>query len=387
MLTVRRLSDPTDLLADPASWDRLSAGIPFRQTAWLKPWWEHFGQDREAYCLVATDRDGCLRGILPMHRKPAGADFADHRPLRLFGSGAVCTDYMSLLYHAADREAVARAFANFLLDHFDDGEDGWQGMDFDGIAISDRGFQIFLETLQSGGASVHLESTLHSWRKRKTTSWEADLRERGKTQRRKMRRWGERFDALRMTRKVARSDDEVHRSLQQLIEMHQRRWNSVNQPGSFATQTFRSFIHDVANGFRQSGRLHLPTLHLGDHTISAELHFLTANNELLCYSSGYDIDFAHHEPGRLLLVQTIRDLYRNDWQGIDFLRGEETYKQRFGGRPEQLLRVRVFSPRWSSQLRHSLWTVSFETKQWLRNQLGRVPHQTFHLTQSGVVQT
>ena len=69
-------------------------------------------------------------------------------------------------------------------------------------------------------------------------------------------------------------------------------------------------------------------------------------------------------------------LVRRQWEnmdGIDFLRGDEPYKQRAGAQPTRVLRMRAFAPTLMPQLLHAAWWAGFEVKQWMRKRTGRTP--------------
>ncbi|MCO8124379.1 GNAT family N-acetyltransferase [Stieleria sp. TO1_6] len=375
-IRVRRCGDLTKLLADNQTWDGLAGAVPFRQSAWLEPWWEHFGSSLEPYVLVATDQNESIRGILPLFRcQSAGA-----RGLSMIGSGDACSDYVSILCQPSDSQQVTGQMAKFLVNAYHQREDSWDYLDIDGIAESDPVMRGFAQQLSQSGASLHATSEMSAWRLPRDATWDDYLNRLAKTQRRKVRRWSEKVASLPgLERHLADTSTSVEAALEQLIAMHQRRWNAAGQDGSYARPRFREFIHDAAVRFFERGQLYLPTLKKNGRVISAELHFQTAQRQLYCYSSGYEVDCASIEPGRILLVQTLLDLHRSEWPGIDFLRGDEIYKRRFGCQSERILRVRAFAPGMTNRVRSMTWNAGFEAKQWMRSRLGRTPHLTLDM--------
>ncbi len=369
MFSIERTSDIQALWSNADQWNALAGGVPFRETSWLRPWWQHFGNGQEAYVLVARDDQRAIRGILPMFR-PAESP----QTLAMIGNGRTCSDYVSVLAAPDDGERIAHEMGNYLATTATDRYHGWSTMQIDGIVAGDQPMEALARSLQAAGATVHGRSRMHTWYKPRLESWDEHLKYFGKTQRRKMRRWSEKVEQTPGLEKVvASSVAEVQVMLDALIDLHQRRWNNAGEPGSYADQKFRSFVCESAKDFFLRDRLHLPTLTRDKQIIGAELHLLGGNRRLYCYSSGYDLDAAEIEPGRILNVETLLDLYRRDCQGIDFLRGDEPYKQRMAAQARPVIQLRVAAPGFVSRVRDSAWRAGFEMKQWIRTRSGRTP--------------
>ena len=369
MYEIVRTNDLASLFAQPELWNRLAGGVPFRETSWLATWWQHFGGDREPFVLVARDRDQVVRGILPLYFD----HHASGRTLRMVGDGVAFSDYVSILCEKEHSHDVAVAMGTFLADS-NSGENHWNLIDIDGVVVDDAAMITLANTLMKLGGTVHAQSRMHTWFRPVKENWEEHLKLFSKTQRRKMRRWSEKVDKIDgLAKHNVTSADQVGTTLDSLIELHQRRWASVGEPGSFADPKFRSFIHDCVADFYVRGRLHLPTLTYDDAIISGELHFIGGDQRLYCYSSGYDIDQAELEPGRILVVETLLDLYRNNWAGIDFLRGDEPYKKRMSAEATRVLRLRIAAASLVPQLKQAAWSAGFEMKQWARRRTGRNP--------------
>tara|TARA_R110002049_G_scaffold285698_1_gene466675 strand:- start:49161 stop:50330 length:1170 start_codon:yes stop_codon:yes gene_type:complete len=371
MYSIERTGDLPSLLADATVWNRLAAGVPFRETSWLGPWWQHFGQDLEAYTLVARDDRGELQGILPLYRTHHGPT---GRTLAMMGDGQAYSDFVSVIATSPHAPSVARAMGQFLANVASDTQDGWDVIDIDGISEGDSAMSALARSLSEGGAALHSQSRMSSWFRACDASWDDHIKRHGKTQRRKLRKWSKQIESTDgLQRIVADTDEQLTDSVDALIKLHQQRWTESGEAGSFADAEFESFIRDSAADFYSRGRLYLPTLTMNDRVVAAELHFIGGDNRLYCYSSGFDTSASELEPGRVLHVDTLMHLYRENLAGIDFLRGDEPYKQRAGAKPTRVLRMRAAAPKMLTQLRHAAWWTGFEVKQWMRKRAGRTP--------------
>ncbi|QDT04428.1 hypothetical protein K227x_28190 [Rubripirellula lacrimiformis] len=363
MFTIETTDDLEGFLANPEQWNRLSQGVPFRETSWLGPWWRLMGQGRRAHLLVARDSAGTVRGLLPMYQSHAAG------VLSMIGDGEACTDHVSVLAESDDAVAVGHAMGRHLAATASDPDQGWEMLDIDGIVEGDIAIAALMSGLKEGGASLHAQSRMSVWYRPADQCWDEHLKRHGKTQRRQMRRWSDRLAG--MNKVVAGTPEETKHLLGVVIDMHQRRWNSVGEAGSFANPAFCDFIHATSEDFLSRDQLYLAVIEHEGTPIAGELKFIGRNGVLYCYSAGYDIVYADLEPGRLMCIDGIQEMYRRGWKGIDFMRGDETYKSRYATESHCLLRVRVAAPTLLPRLRHAAWWTGFELKQWARRQSGR----------------
>ena len=369
MFQVETTRDIDSLLEDTQQWNSLSRGVPFRETPWLGNWWRTFGHDRVAHLLVARDDSGTIRGLLPLY-VPARA--SSDSTLAAIGEGEACTDYISVLAAEPDAIAVAEAFGRHLVATAGDSQYGWSLLDLDGVVEGDNVMQALVDTVSRAGAAVHAQSRMSTWVRPVERSWEDHLKTHGKTRRRKMRRWSDKYgEGKEMECVIAETHSHADLLLDRLIEMHQRRWNEVGEDGSYADHEFCLFIRDAAHELLDAGQLYLKALRHNGKLISAELNIIGANRILYSYSSGFDLDHAEVEPGRVLNVDTLQHLYRMNLAGIDFMRGDEKYKQNLSTESRRVLRLRIVAPSWLPKLRHAMWRTQFSLRQLARRHSGR----------------
>ncbi|KAA1257599.1 hypothetical protein LF1_00870 [Rubripirellula obstinata] len=366
MPTLEIIEDLSGLLEDRLSWDRLACGIPFRQTAWLEPWWNFLAKDCQATVLTARDEQGELIGAFPLYRKPGT------RTLCALGDGEACTDHVSILARPEQSEEIATAFGRHLASNSSHSRHGWDLIDIDGVVEGDKAMAAFAKGLKESGSQLHAGSRMSTWFKPADSDWQEHIKHHGKTQRRRMRRWSEKIDDdPDISRTIAVTESEVKTLLNTIIDMHQKRWNAAGEPGSYSDPNFRDFMHETCRQFLLQGQLHLSGLSFQGQIIAGDINFIGQNRVLYCYSTGYDTNFSELEPGRLLCVDGLREMYRSSLTGVDFMRGDESYKARFTTESRKLYRVRAVAPTLLPRLRHAVWATGFEVKQWMRRRTGR----------------
>ncbi len=355
----------------PALWKSLSRGVPFRQTPWLAAWWRHLGKNLTAYLVIARSSDGTVQGLLPLYRDD---NATQGRTLRPIGDGTACTDDVSVLAMPEHVVQVSAAIGRFLANIASDSKFGWDLLDLDGIVEADEACTALARGLNESGATLHSHSRMSTWYKPCESSWDSYLASLSKSHRRALVQLHKKFqNCSELQYTVAQDSNDIDSSLRQLIELHQQRWLAAGQQGTYAEPEFRDFIADVVSGFSGQGMLFFPTLRQADKIIAAELHFVGCNNRTYCYSTGYNIQSAALQPGRLLNVQVLQHIYNHGWSGVDLLRGDEPYKERMGAKPLRVLRVRAVAPAIVPRLRHIAWKAGFDMKQWIRRHSGRKP--------------
>src|SRR5690606_6135764 len=110
-----------------------------------------------------------------------------------------------------------------------------------------------------------------------------------------------------------------------LIDLHQRRRQSLGEPGCFSSKKWADFHRDIAQQLLAMGQLRLSVLKLDGQPIAAEYHF-AGTNALYVYQGGLEPARCEEEPGRLSMIRCIQQAISEGQQEFDLLRGDEPYK-------------------------------------------------------------
>ena len=376
MHAIELCSRLSEVLVDE-DWNSLARGVPFRQTSWLGPWWESFGEGREACVVVARDESGKPRGLLPLYRRGTAAP---QRTLGMIGDGDACSDYVSVLAQASEAEAIAFEMGRFLAEISRDPDAGWDVLEIDGVVEGDQPMAQLTRGLRQAGVTVHAQSRLHTWFAPCAASWDDYLSNLGKSSRPKMRRLLRQLnDTAGLKVHVADNCQAVHQSLDELIDLHQRRWTAVGEPGSFTTPQFRQFVRETALRFFRQDQLYLVTLRHNGQPVFGGMYLRGHDNRLYCYSTGADTSNQEIEPGNIMNAFVLKYAHDAGMEGLDLLRGDEIYKERLRASATRLVQLRCVAPAWLPRLRHAAWSTGFELKQFARRRIGRKPIEVVDL--------
>jgi CelD/BcsL family acetyltransferase involved in cellulose biosynthesis len=136
-----------------------------------------------------------------------------------------------------------------------------------------------------------------------------------------------------------------------LIDLHQRRRQSLDEPGCFASPPWANFHREVALELLNAGQLRLSILELDGRPVAAEYHLASAD-ATYAYQGGIDPERCEDEPGQLSLILCIERALAQRHQRFELLRGDEPYKPHWRAEPTSTSDVEIVSPRTLSRWRN-----------------------------------
>jgi len=359
-----------DELAGLAShWNSLAKGVPFRWWCWLAAWWRHYGESAggtgcRLFALAVHDHENRLVGLAPWYLESQGAW---GRVVRFLGPGDVCSDYLSILALAGREEQVAVALADWLVvDSAHGGCLAWDALSLCGVDADDGITRHFVDAMQARGSLACREPGANCWRIHLPATWDEYLatlsRSHRKQLRRLQRRW---FDSGRATLQLVHDEDDLNRGLSILADLHQRRRRALGQPGRFANDSFAAFHREAASQLLQQGSLRLTWVELDGNPVAAEYQVI-GSDVVYAYQSGVDPAALEVEPGRLVMMATLRRAIEEGYRAFDLLRGDEPYKPHWRAQPRPSMQVTILPGRGTDWLKHGAWVARRQVRAWVK---------------------
>jgi CelD/BcsL family acetyltransferase involved in cellulose biosynthesis len=127
--------------------------------------------------------------------------------------------------------------------------------------------------------------------------------------------------------------------LEALFRLHGQRWRTRGSSGVLSAASVTAFHRDAAPRLLAADMLRMYAL-MYESAIIGVIYNLQANGRLCYYISGFDPAFARYSPGSLLIHHSAVQAAMEGCRTMDFLRGAEDYKQRWGARPMQTFEIR-----------------------------------------------
>jgi CelD/BcsL family acetyltransferase involved in cellulose biosynthesis len=305
-------------------WSRARAS-PFLSPAWLLPWWKHVGRGELASAAIRDEDSGELVGLAALYVLRD-----DHRARRLFPLGIATTDHLDALALPGREDDVAEAIVQHLI-------------------ATASGWDVF-EAPQLRPHALLL-------RCRWPASWRRELRD------------CEPHPALALparvplslARTIAYSYNRAEREaeltietagptniaplLEALAELHTRRWARRGMPGVLGEPGVLAWHREAAPQLWAEGLLRLCALCFAERVIGVFYGLADAaplpRRRWYFYIGGFDPQFGFLSPGTLLIDHAIRAATSEGASCLDFLRGAEDYKYRWGAVDEPMFALLV----------------------------------------------
>jgi len=304
---------------------------------WLRRWWGVFGDAYGSLGLrIVTAWDGTeLVAALPLYLD-GGARLGpvDPRTLRFISTGEAdfeetCPEFMDLLCRHDAAASVVPAIW-----------DAIRGIACDAIELVDLSAETPLLThgpvpvsASSRGTSYVADITggLAAYIERLSSSNRSHLR--------RLLRQGERAAA----RLEVAGPGDCNAAFDDLVRLHQERWNHDGKPGVFSAPRFVEFHRGLAHEWMAGDRAVVARLFVGDAVVAAHYGFITRTRFDL-YQSGVQMleCDAVSSPGILAILLLMEWLAARGVTTFDFLRGPATHKERMSTSRPEMITLRGF---------------------------------------------
>jgi CelD/BcsL family acetyltransferase involved in cellulose biosynthesis len=164
---------------------------------------------------------------------------------------------------------------------------------------------------------------------------------------------------------VATRCEDALAELDILKSMHQSRWESKGIEGCFSNENFSRFVSDCVARQWGHGRAILAMLRW-EGTPAAGMVCFRDESTLSVYVTSMDPKFSEHKPGWKMHGFMADYALAHGCSTIDYMRGDEIYKQRLGADAASQQRWLIASPR----LRGRVHRAIYQTARELRNYWG-----------------
>ncbi len=331
-ITAYRAAAAFDELAN--EWNALLARAPinclFYTWEWQKTWWQAY-QPGELLILTCRDK-GKLVGIAPLFV----TETARGKSTQIIGCVDV-TDYLDFIIDSEHMQAALAAFADYLqeqrahigaIDLCNIPANSPTRQRLPGL-LAERGFTV--EVVQQEVCPVI--SLPGDWR-----SYLASLDKK------------QRHEVRRKMRRIQGSDRQVDWYIVNGQHDLSREIDTFVQLMAASDPEKERFLHDAGNQrffraivplMQARGWLQLNFLTVDDVPAASYINFLYGDR-VMVYNSGHAHDtYGELSPGIVLLAYNIRHAIEQGYQYYDFLRGDEAYKYRMGGRDTAVLNIRA----------------------------------------------
>ena len=331
-LIVYRDSTVFDILQ--AEWNDLLGRAPhdcvFYTWEWHSTWWQAY-QPGEILILVCRYRDK-LVGIAPLFV----TDSAGVRTAQIIGCVDV-TDYLDFIVDKDYLQPVFEAFA----DYFARERAAIDCFDLCNIPQESPTRAILPELLRARGFETEVDQQEVCPVIDLPSDWGGYMLLLDKKQRHEVRRKMRRIHGTESTIDwyIVNGKDDLDKEVSYFARLMAA--SDPEKERFLRDERNMRFFRRIVPLAQDKGWLQLNFLTIGEERVAAYMNFLYGNR-VMVYNSGHDHQkYSQLSPGIVLLAYNIQHAIENGYKFYDFLRGDESYKYRMGGRDTAVMNIRA----------------------------------------------
>lgn len=350
-------------------WNRLlddssAQGVCLRWE-WLHTWWEIYAADNARLCvLLVRENGGRLVGLAPFYVQIEKKFGLGVRTLRFLGTGEaeseeVASEYLDIAALRGFEERVAQRVWEFLR-----GARCWDQLVFNDVLNDSLVLATLRQFLEAERIFVVSERVGVRYSVGVPPNWEEYIARLGPGaakrlpyKRRKLERAGH------VTMKTVTRPEEMDQAFEELVRLHQLRWQTQGAQGVFASTRFTDYHRRLMRMLLARGELRLRFLSLDGVNI-AVLYNLRHKDTEYFYQGGSDMGRASkHSPGLVAHLYAIESAIHDGLKQYDFMKGgTDSYKTDFGCEESPMHDMRVFARSWRGRI---LALEAWARRRWL----------------------
>jgi hypothetical protein len=279
--------------------DNCAYSTPFQYPQWLIPWWKYFGG---SVFKALSIRD--------IYKDDAGV-----RKCCLMGTGI--SDYLDIPVAVGKEVECMRFIREYLFEI----QSQWDVCDFQEL----RGISPFYREI-SGANGADIKACSVCFSKKIDSDSKKIIYTIPKKLRNNLRRAEEKLLKSGNVDFVEDAFGGLKNALEQLILLHNSRWDDKRNAGVLREKNIQNFHHEVAKSIYGKQMVRVFTLNFNGQAIASYYVFLHGNTAY-AYLGGFDPGMSEFSPGAVALYYIILAVAKKGYEYIDFMRGEEVYKQ------------------------------------------------------------
>lgn len=319
-----RVYSASDVTEPLVRWRHLERRLDSRSVtccaAWTECWIQHYG-DLVPFQILVAESAGEVRGMCLLTSgvsQKAGPFPLSTRHVGTAGEpdgGSICVEYNRPLAEPRYRDEFVNGVARVLRERSNCDE-----IRLDGLSEAD--LQPWLPHFP--GARTKVRDSRFFDLHRARTAGQDVLTSLGKSTRSNIRRLLKKYGPL--DGEWAESIEQGVEIFEELVQLHQQRWQAAGETGAFAHPRFLSFQRELTVRLLAEKRAVLFRLRQGDRTIGC-LMLLVDENRLLDYLSGFVSFEERPSPGLITHYICQEEALARDFDAYDFLVGEKRHKE------------------------------------------------------------
>lgn len=340
---------------------RESDSYIFQTYEWNRIWWEYFGRGKELH-IVVIYHDELMVGIIPLFWDTVQLfNQKVYSCLRFLGSTVSQPEgenLMGIIAYSDYLDAIIRPgyespAYDLLIQHFRDEKLQFDEIILDEVPEDSSLCHYLLPALEEYGYDYSAEVCSKSPVIDLNCSWDDYLDNMSKKSRYNARR------SLKMSTKASHKtfdildveeSDEVVPVYDEMVRLHQQRWNNLGYPGTFAEERMYEFLKKISTVFYNRGwlqfKMAVPVEGEGDKECVAIDMVLKYGERVYMLHRAMDDEspYTKDSPGNVLLYRILKEIADGGIKTFDFLRGVQEFKMRTADKVNNNKKIQIGNP-------------------------------------------
>lgn len=278
---------------------------------WISIWWKYFSKKSRKLFIVTVEENNAIIGIGPfMIEKNFFL-----KELKFIGTGL--TDFHEFLVVHGREESTLSIILNYILN-----KNNYDIINLEQIADNSRLFHILKKNSQFKKREM-IKCPIVNFN---SSTWEKYFKYFSRNFRRD---WTKKYNRLSREGKLQliklKTIKDKMECLGKMFKLHIKRWESKDYASKLSQENIRKFISRLV---LEIPEISIYILLYNNEIISYRLGF-TKRGVYYAWNSSYDEKYHSYSIGIILLGLIIKDLIENNYQKINFMRGNYNYKRRW----------------------------------------------------------
>lgn len=287
--------------------------LVFTLPAWLRVWWQCFGEGAELF-IRSVKQDNRILGIAPLQIRDSQAS--------IIGGINTC-DYLDFI----TVPGCERDFFNILLDDLQ--QSGVKSLHLETVRPDSSIIRDLLPLVRERQLPADCQQVDVSLDMILPEDWEEYLATLNKKQRHEVRRKMRNLqEAGEISYRVVEDKNDLIQATHTFLQLFP---DYRSDKAEFMTPEMQVYFHNLAESLAEAGVLRYGVLELGRRTAAMVMYFDFLDNIFL-YNSAYDPDYKSLSVGIVSKARCICDCIEKKKNRFDFLKGNEQYKYYLGGK-------------------------------------------------------
>ncbi len=379
-ITATVLTHETDFDALAGEWDELVSvscqhGGFFSRWHWNRVWWRMYAPPHsELFLIACRDRNGRLVGLAPLYRHGRSIKgLLTVQEICFLGTGAglKTSEHLDIIARSGYQQLVGQGVAACIQQ-----QAAWQRLWLWGVHANSPVLAHLMKAFGTAATVLPCDRLPYVTTR---ADWATVKLGLGSNLRTNIDRYIRRIQKdYKCEFSSVRTSEQLEEFMDSFVQLHQERWQSKGEPGSFTLPNFKEFMQETLREAFRCDRARLWMLFLDGQCV-AVLQAFVDRGVAHYFQGGFKTGYDKHHLGSVMIALAVQDCVQTDGiDEFDFMGGGATYKDHWTKTVHEAIELEVlrtgFRPKLYAAISHFAYiykrTLPQKVRKKIRKALG-----------------